>query len=44
MQLHREILLAIAWAIAHHHQSYLTVTSQLGQGSLFTIALNLIHS
>ena len=31
--------LAIAQAIAHHHQGHLTVTSQLGQGSLFTIAL-----
>lgn len=31
--------LAIAQAIAHHHHGHLTVTSQLGQGSLFTIAL-----
>ncbi|MBP0014678.1 MAG: two-component sensor histidine kinase [Roseofilum sp. SBFL] len=36
--------LAIARAIAHHHQGDLTVTSQLGQGSLFTIALTLIYS
>ena len=33
--------LAIAQAITHHHQGHLTVKSQLGTGSLFTIYLPL---
>jgi two-component Ni(II)/redox sensor kinase NrsS len=35
--------LSIAQAIAHHHQGYVTVKSQLGTGSLFTIYLNETH-
>ena len=35
--------LAIASAIAHRHQGYLKVNSELGKGSVFTICFPCIH-